>query len=196
MYGFFGGWNNFTSSTNWRGFTMENKGSLEERIMQGRVCGCVHLLREGSEKSLKEYIELAIPILDDLKKNESFPLAMAMPTLSLGNLQNVIWPKFKDVAWLWSAFTFGDAPNDFERIDLTSMDIYDYPLEGVDRGGWWGFIDAAIKIYEMARGNEQRAGKPAPPDGAIWKFSFQLSEHSFTVRTPYDDSNIRPSPKF
>ena len=44
-------------------------------------------------------------------------------TLSLGNIQNNIWPCFKDVAWLWAPLCDHSIPMDSQRIDLEKLSM-------------------------------------------------------------------------
>ena len=77
-----------------RGFSESGKGSLAERIMQGRICGQICLFMAASGKSLKESIVLTIPHLEEWR-DESKEIRELLPTLSLDNIQSSIWPKFK-----------------------------------------------------------------------------------------------------
>lgn len=132
-----------------------------------------------SEKPLSESIRNAIPFFEEWR-NESDEIRDAMPTLSFKNIQNTIWPHFKDVAWLWSALSVEDPVFDGQR-----MSLYDISFKGIDliplsnalgvyRGGWWGFMDFALKVFELLQ--KQGKGHFEQKNSSPWRFSFQLSE--------------------
>lgn len=168
----FGSWATFSEHLRWPGFTESGKGSLAERVMQGQVCGIIYVMHKFSEKSLKESIKIAIPMLEQVRQ---FPeLAAVAPTFSFANIQNTLWPRFKNVAWLWAAACQADIPHDTQRIALEEIQIFENIFNDIQlRGGWYGFVDYALRFYKLARDNEQRAEKAPPADGEIWHFSFQ-----------------------
>ncbi len=98
-----------------------------------------------------------------------------MPTLDEKNLNNMIWPKFKDIAWLWSGFSFEFPPHDEQRLILEETQFFSNPLTNelnVHRGGWWGFLDFAVNIFNRL----YEKGKPhRKKDSMPWRFSFQLT---------------------
>ena len=169
----YGSWANFSEHLRWRGFTEKGKGSLAERVMQGRVCGIIYMMHELSEKSLKESIKIAIPELEQMRQYSD--IAALAPTFSFANIQNTLWPRFKNVAWLWAAACQADIPLDTQRIALEEIQIFENIFNDIQlRGGWYGFMDYALRFNKLARNNEQRAGKIPPAGGEIWRFSFQV----------------------
>ena len=167
----FGSWENFSDHLRWPGFTQNGKGSLAERCMQGCVCGAVFTLQVLSEKTLKESIEITIPMLDELRKCPD--LAAVAPTVSFGNINNTIWPRFRDAGWLWAAFWHANIEKEAQRIPLETLNLQDHIFNDIpQRGGWYGFMDVALRFYQLSRDNEKRAGKTPPADGDIWKLSF------------------------
>lgn len=168
----FGSWANFSEHLRWPGFTENGKGSLAERIMQGQVCGIIYMAHELSEKSLKESIIFAIPKLEQMWQYPE--LAALAPTFSFANIQNTLWPRFKNVAWLWAAACQADIPHDTQRIALEEIQVFENIFNDIQpRGGWYGFMDYALRFYKLARDNKQRAGKTPPANGEIWQLSFQ-----------------------
>lgn len=169
----FGSWANFSEHLRWRGFTEKGNGSLAERIMQGQICGIIYMVHELSEKSLRESIEIAIPLLEQVRQYPE--LAAVAPTFSFANIQNTIWPRFKDIAWLWAAACQADIPDDFQRFSLEEMQVHNNIFTDIQlRGSWYGFMDYALRFYKLARDNEQQAGKTLPAEGEIWHFLFQM----------------------
>lgn len=166
----------FQKNCGWHGFTEKGKGSLAERIMQGRICGQICLIMVLAEKSLSETVKTAIPELEKLKKT-SVENQNTMPSLTVDNIMNTVWPKFRDVAWLWSALSIEEPAHDGQRLSLDQISFYKNSytedLE-VHRGGWWGFMDFALKVFDLLRAQkkislEQKSTFP-------WRFFFQLPE--------------------
>ena len=159
-----------------RGFSESGKGSLAERIMQGRICGQICLFMAASGKSLKESIALTIPHLEEWR-DESKEIREVLPTLSLNNIQNSIWPKFKDIAWLWSGFSIENPIHDGRRLMLEETNFYRTPLTDafeVHRGRWWGFMDFTIRVFNRLYGQDlQSRGRE---NTLPWRFSFQISK--------------------
>lgn len=169
----YGSWANFSSHLHGRGFTEKGKGSLAERVMQGQVCGSIYVIHELSEKSLKAAIDVAIPVLEQMRQYPE--LAALAPTFSFANIQNTLWPRFKNVTWLWAAACQTDIPHDTQRIALEEIQVFENIFNDIQlRGGWYGFMDYALRFNKLARDNEQRAGKTPPANGEIWKLSFQM----------------------
>ena len=128
------------------------------------------MLQSLSEKTLKESIELLISKSHEIWGETTRTIA---PIFSFGNIQNNIWPRFKDVAWLWAPTWYTTIPMDSQRIYLDEIQLaYNFFADVELRGGWYGFIDAALRFYKVARDNEIRAGESPPADGTIWKFHF------------------------
>lgn len=168
----FGSWANFSEHLRWSGFTEQGKGSLAERVMQGKVCGIVYMLQTLSEKSLKESIKITIPLFEEMRQYPD--LAAVAPTFSFGNINNTIWPRFKDVGWLWAAFWHAHVKNETQRIPLETLILQNHIFNDIpQRGGWYGFMDVALRLYQLLRDNEKRAGKTPPADGEIWQLAFQ-----------------------
>ena len=171
---FYGSRTNFLQYSRWQGFSEKGKGSLEERVLQGQICGFIYLLQSFSEKTLKESIELLISKSHEIWGEAAHTIA---PMFSFGNIQNNIWPRFKDVAWLWAPICCHSIPMDSQRIDLEEISTIENIFTDVQlRNSWYGFVDGALRFYQVARDNEKRAGTSPPVDGSLWHFSFQLDE--------------------
>ncbi len=174
----------FQKHCGWRGFSEKGKGSLAERMLQGRICGQICLSMALAEKTLSESIRYSIPFLEKWR-NESDEIRDAMPTLSFANIQNTIWPNFKDVAWLWSSLSVECPVHDGQRLSLydTSFRSPEYILLlnalEVHRGGWWGFMDFAVKVFELLQ--KQGKGYFEQKNSRPWRFSFQLSENELEL---------------
>lgn len=175
---FFGSPASFLKCMEWRGFSKNGKGSLAERMMQGRICGLIcFIMAKSKEKKLREAVETAIPILEEWRK-ESDDINEIMPTLSFGNIHNTIWSRFKNVAWLWSAFCFESPEHDGQNLMLEETRFYRSPLTedlGVYRGGWWGAIDYGLKVYDLLY-NKKDTAKDENEDNLPWRLSFQLGK--------------------
>ncbi len=167
----------FQRHCGWRGFSENGKGSLAERIMQGRICGLICLSMALAGKSVSESITDVIPTLEGWRK-ESEEIQTVMPTISFKNIMNTIWPRFRDVAWLWSVLSIVEPEYDGQRLSLDTIRLYRNDLTEaleVHRVGWWGFMDCSVKIYDLLYtqekfSSEQKSSLP-------WRFSFQLSEY-------------------
>ncbi len=170
-----------------RGFSENGKGSLAERIMRGRICGQICLFMAASGKSLKESIDLTIPHLEEWRK-ESEEIQNVLPSLDHGNIENNIWPKFKDIAWLWSGFNIECPIHNAQHMLLEETDFYLTPITKameVTRLGWRGFMDFGIKIFNRLYGQPPQfrdKEKDLP-----WRFSFQVPKN--------DDSSSNSSGK-
>lgn len=170
----YGSRTNFLEYSRWQGFSEKGKGSLEERVFQGQFCGSIYFLHTVTEKPLKEVINLIIKEHCNIrgKMEHVFPF-----TVSLDNIQNNIWPRFKDVAWLWAPLCYHSIPMDSQRIDLDDLSMVSNIFDGGQfRNSWYGFVDGALRFYQEARDNEKRAGTSPPVDGSLWYFSFQLDK--------------------
>ena len=165
---------NFFFFFRWQGFSEKGKGSLEERVFQGQICGFIYLLQSLSEKTLKESIELLISKSHEIWGETTRTIA---PIFSFGNIQNNIWPRFKDVAWLWAPICLQPVPMNSQRIDLENILLVENIFTDVQlRNSWYGFMDAALRFYKVARDNEKRAGISPPANSDLWHFSFQIDE--------------------
>ncbi len=170
----YGSRTNFLEYSRWQGFSEKGKGSLEERVFQGQFCGSIYFLHTVTEKPLKEVINLLIKEHSNIrgKTEHVFPF-----TLSLDNIQNNIWPRFKDVAWLWAPLCYHSIPMDSQRIELEDLSMVSNIFDGGQfRNSWYGFVDGALRFYQEARDNEKRAGTSPPVDGSLWHFSFQFDK--------------------
>ena len=161
---------NFLQYSRWQGFSEKGKGSLEERFFQGKICGFIYMLQSFSEKTLKESIEFFVSKYDVIFDKDERTVG---PMCTVSNIQNNIWPRFKDIAWLWAPTWYTTIPMDSQRIYLDEIQLaYNFFADVELRDGWYGFIDAALRFYKVARDNEIRAGESPPADGTIWKFHF------------------------
>lgn len=171
---FFGSPAAFLGYVSERGFSDSGKGSLAERIMQGRICGMICLIMAASKQSLAESIKFTIPYLEEWG-NESKEIKNVMPMLSARNINNTIWPRFKDTAWLWSGFSLESPIHDGHRLMLEDTRFYRNELTDafeVNRGGWWGFMDFAVKIFDrLYKQDKSRRQNDSMP----WRLSFQLT---------------------
>lgn len=166
----FGSRNIYSRHIRWAGFTAKGKGSLEERFFQGKICGFIYMLQSLSEKTLKESIEFFVSKYDVIFDKDERTVG---PMCTVSNIQNNIWPRFKDIAWLWAPTWYTTIPMDSQRIYLDEIQLaYNFFADVELRDGWYGFIDAALRFYKVARDNEIRAGESPPADGTIWKFHF------------------------
>ncbi|MCR5562567.1 MAG: hypothetical protein K6F46_04230 [Desulfovibrio sp.] len=147
---FFGSQAAFLDSICHVGFKERGKGSIEELIMQGMICGYICLVMSTSGQSLKDSIKSSIDKFQEWRQ-QSDNIRNLMPTLDEKNLNNMIWPKFRHIAWLCSGFSFEFPPHDEQRLILEETQFFRNPLANalnVHCGGWWGFFDFAITIFK------------------------------------------------
>jgi len=172
-------------------FSAEKKGPIRERMWRGFLAGVMltgALLENMSLADASRRIEeKASP---DIRK-ERPEFFEDMPTITADNLQQNVWPEFKDAAHLWAALRDfvpdSYSPDKYGLIDLSCLAELGNIMVLKDDGtmenisltswpsqhfGWKAFLWKANHIFECALklGNRKYVRKPLLDPDTCWRF--------------------------